>query len=82
MVLGAPPLSRRWFRGRGSATAGKATRGGSTAEKPPISRTLNFQQVGGKEDPPTIDLGRARSDSSWNGQGSRGIRDGAHAINI
>jgi len=80
VVLGAPPLSGRWFRGRGSATARRATRGGSTVKKPPISRTLNFRQVGGMEDPPTVDLGRTRSDGWRNGQGSGGIRDGAHAI--
>lgn len=80
LVSGAPPLSRRRFWGRGlrHSRAGDAWReyDGKTAHLPDANRW----QVGKGEDPPTIDLGRARSNGWRNGQGGGGIRDGARAL--
>ena len=50
--------------------------GGKTAHLP----DANCRQVGEGEDPPTIDLGRARSNGWRNGQGGGGIWDGVRAI--
>ena len=78
-VLGALPLSRRQILGGNSATAERAMHGGSTVGKPPISWMLTFWQVGGKEDPPNVDLGCTRSNGWRNGNEAEGYGTGPAA---
>ena len=52
---GAPLMGKGGLGGGGSATAQRLTRGGSTAGKPPISRTLTIGGFGDeKARPPLI----------------------------